>query len=129
MDDVELAFSSLSSAEKPSDGYPAVADFIARDPDHEGYIFRRFNRLAARRLLHLQSEIITLEHKQEALDQEARTSNDQDLRLSTRNWEFLRGNAQIREAERKRVELAEQIDVKLEKYRKRDVLTNATQYC
>ena len=43
------------------DGYPALAKWIARDPDNETLIFRRFDRLAARNILHLQAQLIALE--------------------------------------------------------------------
>lgn len=50
-------------SEEFSDGYPALATFIARDPDGETFIFRKFAGLTARRLLQLESELIELEDK------------------------------------------------------------------
>jgi hypothetical protein len=46
---------------KQRDGYPALADFIAQDPDHETFVFRRFKGLSARNILNLQGELIALE--------------------------------------------------------------------
>ena len=54
------------------DGFPAVADWIARDPDNETFIFRRFDELSVRNLLNLQSELIELETRLRALDEETR---------------------------------------------------------
>jgi hypothetical protein len=49
---------------RPLDGYPSLAEFIASDPDHTSLVFRRFDKLAARNLLYLQSELAELEAKQ-----------------------------------------------------------------
>ncbi|KAF2622485.1 hypothetical protein BU25DRAFT_443147 [Macroventuria anomochaeta] len=53
------------------DGFPSLAQFIASDPDHTSLVFRRLDRLAARNLLYIQSELVELEtlrdHKGEAL--------------------------------------------------------------
>jgi 16S rRNA U1498 N3-methylase RsmE len=59
---------------RPRDGYPALAYWIARDPDNETFIFRKFNRLAARNILHLQAQ---------------RSNEDLDTRQSLRRWETL----------------------------------------
>jgi hypothetical protein len=48
---------------RPLDGYPSLADFIASDPDRTSLVFRRFDRLAARNILYLQSELADLETK------------------------------------------------------------------
>ncbi|KAJ5965584.1 hypothetical protein N7481_012298 [Penicillium waksmanii] len=54
------------------DGYPTLASWIGRDPDGETLVFRRFRRLSARNLLHLQSGLIQLEQEIDELDEEAR---------------------------------------------------------
>jgi hypothetical protein len=65
------------------DGYPALAEWISRDPDHETFIFRRFDRLAARNLLNLQSELVALEDRLDRMDAESRLRRDVGLRC----WE------------------------------------------
>ncbi|KAF2023207.1 hypothetical protein EK21DRAFT_105440 [Setomelanomma holmii] len=42
---------------------PSVADLISSDPDRTSLVFRRFDKLAARSLLYLQSELADLEAK------------------------------------------------------------------
>lgn len=101
------------------DGYPAVAAWISRDPDHESYVFRRFDRLRARNLLHLQSGLIELESQLDTLDQQAAVPGvDHELKHSCRRWETLAENAHGREDLRKRMDLVVQIEEKLEKYRR-----------
>jgi hypothetical protein len=58
--DVELGSNSL----RPLDGFPSLAQFISSDPDRTSLVFRRFDNLAARNLLYLQSELAELEAKQ-----------------------------------------------------------------
>jgi hypothetical protein len=100
-------------------GFPSLAAFIASDKGKTTHIYRRFNRLAARNLLHLQSELAELEAKQDALDNDdLRGSTEQ--KQSVRNFEILRDRAShpenVREVERLRV--IEDIRKKLKEYRK-----------
>jgi hypothetical protein len=46
---------------RPLDGFPSLANFIASDHDRTSLVFRRFDKLAARNLLYLQSELAELE--------------------------------------------------------------------
>jgi hypothetical protein len=48
------------------DGFPALANFIGEDSEAE--IFRRFSRLGARNLLHLQSIVNDLERQLNRFD-------------------------------------------------------------
>ena len=99
------------------DGYPAVAAWMARDPDNETFIYRKFDKLSARNLLNLQSELIYLEWKLENLDNETWTSGDQVLKQSARKWETFVKNAAVREEEKRRMELNIEIKIKLREYR------------
>lgn len=67
----------------PRDGYPALAEWISRDPDYETLIFRRFDRLAARNLLNMQSELLVMEAKLDKMDEASR----QDRYPGLRRWE------------------------------------------
>ena len=82
--DIEIG----ASPEARRDGYSAVAAWIARDPDNETFIFRKFDRLSARNLLYLQSELFALEEKLEQFDRETAESNDIDLKQSARKWDI-----------------------------------------
>lgn len=101
-----------------SDGYPALADFLAQDIDNETYVFRKFERLAARNILYLQGELIKLESDVDALERGARDSTDSDVHLSLRSWAELAENARDpkREFEKKARKIAEDVEVKLRKY-------------
>ena len=113
------------------DGYPALATWIAQDPDNESLVFRKFDRLSARNLLHLQSQIIELEARLEKYDRETTQSRDLDLRLSARRWETLVTNAKDKgkAEEKKRLELYEEIQVKLKQYRKESLISIIEYIC
>ncbi|KAK4963728.1 hypothetical protein LTR10_001359 [Elasticomyces elasticus] len=99
-----------------TDGYPAVASFISSDPDSESFVFRKFNTLTARKLLHAQAELMDLEHRLAELDAQAAASNDHELHLSAREWERFTANAKVRSQEKERGALMDEIEVKLDKY-------------
>ncbi|CAE7220668.1 hypothetical protein PTTW11_11350 [Pyrenophora teres f. teres] len=71
------------------DGYPALSDWISRDPDDEALVFRKFGRLAARNILHLQCNMIQLEKDIDQLDERIRQSADIDTVRSLKRWETL----------------------------------------
>jgi hypothetical protein len=103
---------------KQPDGYPSLADFIAQDPDHETFVFRRFKQLGARNLLDLQGELIKLEEDIAAVEQEAADSVDPELHLSMRSWTILDENSRRpgRDLESKQRELASALSETLKKY-------------
>jgi len=70
-------------------GYPSLAKWIARDPDDEPLVFRKFGMLAARNILSLQRQMVTLEDEVEGLELEIRQSADLDTRRSLQRWETL----------------------------------------
>ncbi|KAF2184809.1 hypothetical protein K469DRAFT_666150 [Zopfia rhizophila CBS 207.26] len=99
------------------DGYPALAAWIARDPDNESFVFRKFDRLGARNLLHLQSRLIALEHEIDQLDDEARCSNDFERQQSSRRWETLmKYSRDPNRPEKKRLEKAKELQALLREY-------------
>ena len=113
--DVELA---TSDKEYPN-GFASVAAFIAKDPDNTSTIYRRFDRLAARNLLYLQSKLQNLEATQDQLDDEDLRTDDVESKKAATSWEdFERlAKTQGREREKKRMEVAEQIEIAISKYR------------
>lgn len=98
-------------------GYPAVAKFIAQDPDHETFVFHRFDLLTARNLLNLQSELVALQQDLVALDKEANSGSDPDLALSLRSWRIMEDKAQSNDKVRESLNLAIKLEHKLKKYR------------
>lgn len=99
------------------DGYPALAGWIGQDPDGETLVFRRFRKLSARNLLHLQSQLIQLEQEIDELDDEARRSTDLDARQASRRWETLMQlAADPTRPERKRLEKVAELSVKIKEY-------------
>ncbi len=104
-------------------GYPALAEWIAGNPDYETFIFRRFDQLSARNLLHLESQVAELERQLEVLDEQARQEriqNPEDLEMSrsNRSWHVFSDRAKDTSLlESKRMALATEISEKLKQYR------------
>ena len=104
---------------RPLHGFPSLAEFIASDRDHTSLVFRRFDKLAARNLLYLQSELAVLETEQEAFDaQDSDILNDLETKECAMNWEKFKAEAenQGNERQRKRMELTLKIRKKLKEY-------------
>lgn len=99
------------------DGYPALSSWIARDPDGETLVFRKFNRMSARNLLHLQCQLTGLEREIDQLDDQARRSADREEQQSSRRWETLIEHAKDpNRPEKKRLKKAEELSVMLKEY-------------
>lgn len=119
------------------DGYHRLSEFISQDFRHTASIFRRFDRLAIRNLLYIESELASLESRLDDLDKE-RSENMFDY---LQDWPLLCQLAEFGESEGEGVQeeavqrrkLVLEIRAKLEEYRKLDdnsrcaeqVLTNA----
>jgi hypothetical protein len=104
----------------PATGFQALAKAIALSPDYECFIFHRFDRLAARNLLHLEAKLRYLQHKLDEADKLALSpSADNESRRSIRAWEaFERNAADPSRPEHAQMKLAEQIQETFEKYRR-----------
>lgn len=104
-------------------GFPSLAAFIASDRDKTTLIFKRFDRLAARNLLHLQSELARLQHKLDLLDQQS-LKNDPDYenvmlkKQYLRNWDDFIMASETSPQEKERLKLYEIIQATLKDYRK-----------
>lgn len=109
-----VALSSSSSARLT--GFPSFADFIAADAG--AAIYRKYERLSARNLLYLQSELHELERQLEELDAEdvkERDSHDREAQKRARQWpNYARGD---NERARRHRELRNDIGIKLRTYR------------
>ncbi|KAF7189846.1 hypothetical protein HII31_08953 [Pseudocercospora fuligena] len=101
-------------------GLPALAAFLAGDPDSETYIFRKFSVLTARHLVHLQCELLELEQQLKSLDDDLNTKGDLQATLSFRDWDEFIANAEDQSrGEWKLNQLVQKIGHKLEEYRKK----------
>ncbi|MCJ1460132.1 hypothetical protein MMC28_010511 [Mycoblastus sanguinarius] len=105
-------------------GYPSLAAFIASDRDKSTAIYRRFDRLSARNLLYLQSELVELEARQDELDAEDLRATTAEAKHGARNWQKLTERASeannVREKERLRI--VTEISRKLREYREALIL-------
>ncbi|KAH7074132.1 hypothetical protein FB567DRAFT_190544 [Paraphoma chrysanthemicola] len=105
----------------PLDGYPSLAAFIASDPDHTSLVFKRFDKLAARNLLYLQSELAELQAKQDQFDTEDQSLEHGSLesKACAMNWErFRHASGEVdNEKQRERMKLVTDIRTKIKEYR------------
>lgn len=94
------------------DGFPSLAAFIASDRDKSSMIFKKFNRLAARNLLILQSELAQLESKLDEFDRE--DQRNRETLQCLRNWKDYKAMNGI---DSDRMKLLAQIKTTLKEYR------------
>lgn len=104
----------------PPIGYASFSALISSDPDLQ--IYRRFDRLSARNILYLQSELLEAERllaEYDAADQTAAAFyGDLDVMLSMRCWEsFARKSAAGNARERERMELIRRVRELVKEYR------------
>ncbi|KAK0657804.1 hypothetical protein B0T16DRAFT_434242 [Cercophora newfieldiana] len=92
------------------DGFPSLAAFMASDWDKTAMIFKRFDRLAARNLLCLQSELAELEAQLDQYDREDQ-ENLQTMQY-LRNWK-----AYKERGETERMELMARLRSTMREYR------------
>ncbi|KAF2422990.1 hypothetical protein EJ08DRAFT_725165 [Tothia fuscella] len=87
--------------------FPSLAAFIASDRDRTTLIFKRFDRLAARNLLHLQSELAQLQKQLDVLDEKDASHMEQKQCL--RNWDDFMAVVEGVACQKERFELSERI--------------------
>ena len=103
----------------PFHNHSTFADFIATDDELP--IFRRFDRLNARNLLYLQSELIALEAQLQALDYEDVKDGSMDVMLSAKCWETLLLRAEEHPREAERMELIRTIRTVIREYSRHSI--------
>ncbi|KAI9729569.1 MAG: hypothetical protein M1834_006765 [Cirrosporium novae-zelandiae] len=91
------------SGKKRIECYASFADFIASDVELS--IFRRFDRLNARNLLYLQSELLEADNRLTELDEEDNDHQTDDILPSAKCWETLVARAGEFPAEGERMDL------------------------
>lgn len=102
------------------DGYPALAHWIAQDPDNETLIFRKFDGLGVRNLLYMQAELFDIEKRVLAFERQISSCQDMDLRVSVRRWETFVENAASTHPrpEQELMKLVKEMREKTKEYRK-----------
>jgi hypothetical protein len=110
----------IENRETEPSGFPLLARRIALNPDYESFIFRKFDRLSARNLLHLEGKLAYLEHKLDQADKQALSNTaDTESHRSIRAWEAFEENAEDpQRPEYRRMKIAEQIQETIAIYRR-----------
>jgi hypothetical protein len=105
----------------PSDrnnGFVSAAAFIAKDHDNETFVFKRFDELAARNILYLQAELLSLESKLHAFDEQIEKSEDPDVKDPARSWEVFAMEVEAgKEEATEKMKLITGIREKIKEYR------------
>jgi hypothetical protein len=100
-------------------GYPSLAAFIASDRDHSSVLYRRFDKLGARNLLYLQSELAELERRQDEFDREDLLDDDLATKKAARDWKSFEAASQNPGSKsEERMKLVKEIREKIKEYRK-----------
>lgn len=99
-------------------GYTAAASWLAKDPDNETFVFRKFDKLAALNLLCLQSELLDLEKQLDEMHIMTVESYELDVKDAASTWETLISQAAQGQAPgaRERMKLIFKIRMKLKEY-------------
>jgi hypothetical protein len=117
-----------NSSPLPLDGFPSLASFIASDPDHTLLVFKRFDKLAARNLLYLQSELTSLQAQQDLFDAEDQSleNDDRQAKQCAMDWESFKtaSSEPGNEKQKARMKLMLEIRHKLKEYSKYNIIHN-----
>ncbi|KAK1448683.1 hypothetical protein CMEL01_07998 [Colletotrichum melonis] len=101
--------------------HAAFADFIASDPELS--VFRSFQALSARNLLHLQSRMLEIEAELQKVDEDDAASVDEASLLTTKCWEVFAIRAQENGSrEAKKMDLVNRLQETIKEYHEALVL-------
>jgi hypothetical protein len=119
--DVELSSGSQqdgTTGQRPLRGFPSLAAFMSSNSNSETFIFKRFDKLAARNLLYLQSELAYLQDKLDDFDRrDAQPPCDLEVRKCARSWEDFEEMKDTSSKQRARWDLIHRIRETLREYR------------
>lgn len=106
----------MAAAPPISLSHAAFADFLASDPELS--VFRSFQALSARNLLHLQSKMLDIEAELQKSDDDDATNVDDASRLATKCWEVFALRAQEKDSkEAKKMALVNRLQQTIKEYR------------
>ncbi|KAL3473022.1 hypothetical protein BJX99DRAFT_234338 [Aspergillus californicus] len=118
--------SSSASPTSKKEGFANVARWISLDTDSETSIYRRFNKLAARNLLYLQCELLSIEKKLNDIDSNDVNSDDMELKDEARTWEtFLQRFESNNHEAQVRMRLVAELRAKIKEYHEAMLLQSA----
>ncbi|KAF4781082.1 hypothetical protein HER10_EVM0006958 [Colletotrichum scovillei] len=105
----------MAAAPPISLSHAAFADFLASDPELS--VFRSFQALSARNLLHLQSKMLDIEAELQKSDDDDATNVDDASRLATKCWEVFALRAQEKDSkEAKKMALVNRLQQTIKEY-------------
>jgi hypothetical protein len=94
-------------------GFPSLASIIASHKDKSTFIFKRFESLAARNLLYLQSEVAAFQAELDQRDEFGRSAS-LEVKNTARNWEHFVAHAET--SDPKPMKLLLDIRAKMKEY-------------
>ena len=103
-------------ARKGVEGYPSFADFVVSDLELS--VYKRFDRLSARNLLYLQTELLELERQLREYDDDDFDEKDTEAQYVAKCWETFAARAEDHAREHAKMELIIRIRCLIKEYRK-----------
>jgi hypothetical protein len=119
--DIELSASSQQNdalVGRPLRGFPSLSAFMSSNSNSESFIFKRFDKLAARNLLYLQSELAYLQQRLEKFDEkDAQPRSGLEDRRCARSWDDFEDMKDTSPKQKERWDLMHRIRETLREYR------------
>lgn len=104
-------------------GFPYLSNFIATDEDNSTSIYHRFDRLGARNILYLQSELTDLEARQRKFDEED-GKGSRDDKLCAWDWAEFKRLSSSQGRQKDRMQLVVDIRKTIKEYSKSPVISS-----
>ncbi|KAF2108561.1 hypothetical protein BDV96DRAFT_587427 [Lophiotrema nucula] len=132
--DVEVNSERTPKRPRNIGGYPRLAAWIARDPDNETFIFRKFDELSAKNLMNMQNDLSRIEDELKVAEDQVWASKNVEAIRGLANWELSQERVKEQKArepnltkqdelkpenmERRKAKLEKELKVKLKEYHK-----------
>lgn len=130
--DIEFVASSQLGGppeSRPLRGFSSLAAFMSQNSNSESFVFKRFDRLAARNLLYLQAELASLQDKLDNLDRaDAKPPYDLEVRKCARSWEDFEASKDSSSKQHERWILMHRTRATLREYRKYISMLNTANF-
>jgi hypothetical protein len=110
------------------EGYTSLTAWMTLDPDKKALIFRKFDYLSARCTLHLQSQLLELEERLQDLD--AEVSKNMQSKKSLKKHKISKERSRSGcSTDKQRMELLDEIQIKLTDYRMTTLFWEPSEAC